>query len=313
MTDQVVVTGANGWVGGHVCRVLHRLGWDVVGVSRTPDRARAAHPSWRWIGTGDELEPAVAEAGRVINLAGRNAFEQPWTPEFVAAMRASRIGTTARVVDALGRTRVAEPVLVSASGYLVCGDGGEAPLDDDRPASRELVLGDVYTDWEAAARGAEGPARVAILRLGVVLGPDHGAFPQLRQPFDAGHGVVLGSGWQWVPWVHLVDVVGLLVEALTDPRYRGVVNAVAPQPARHDDLARALGEALGVPWQSWVPDDDVVASLGAAAELLLHSHRLVPRRALDIGFEFAHPDITGAVKDLVAASPPHTEEKSWTD
>jgi uncharacterized protein len=302
MSNQVVVTGANGWIGGHACRVLHRLGWDVVGVSRTPGPAREAHPRWRWIGVGDELEQAVTEAGRVLNLAGRNAFEQPWTAEFVDAMRSSRIGTTERIVDALARTRAVDPVLVSASGYPVCGDGGERELDDELPASRELVLGDIDAEWEAvAARAAGGPARVAIMRIGLVLGADGGGFPVLRRPFDAGHGVVLGSGRQWLPWIHLVDVVGLLVEALTDPAYRGVVNAVAPQPARHADLSRAIGEARGVPWQDRVPAERVAEALGGASELLLHSHRLVPARALAHGFDFAHPEITGAVRDIVAA------------
>ncbi len=302
MSNHVVVTGANGWIGGHVCRVLHRLGWEVVGVSRTPGSAREEHPQWRWIGVGDELEDAVTDAGRVLNLAGRNAFEQRWTEEFVDAMRSSRIDTTARIVDALARTRTVEPVLVSASGYPVCGDGGEQELDDDLPASRELVLGDVDAEWEAVAtRAAGGPARVAIMRIGLVLGADGGGFPVLRQPFDAGHGVVLGSGRQWLPWIHLVDMVGLLVEALTDPVYRGVINAVAPLPARHEELARAIGEALGVPWQTRVPPDLVVETLGGASELLLHSHRLVPTKALEIGFDFAHPDITGAVENIVAA------------
>jgi uncharacterized protein (TIGR01777 family) len=300
MSNQVVVTGANGWIGGHACRVLHRLGWDVIGVSRTPERAREAYPQWRWIGVDDELERAVAETGRVLNLAGRHAFEQPWSPQYVDAMRSSRIEITGRIVDALARTRVADPVLVSASGYPVCGDGGEQELDDDLPARRELVLGDA--EWETvAARAAGGPARVAIMRIGLVLGADGGAFPVLRQPFDTGHGVVLGSGRQWLPWVHIVDVVALLVEALADPAYRGVVNAVAPYPARHADLARAVGDALGVPWETQVPADQLVATLGGASELLLHSHRMVPTRALGNGFVFVHPRIDDAVKDIVAA------------
>jgi len=96
-------------------------------------------------------------------------------------------------------------------------------------------------------------------------------------------------------------MVGLLVEGLTTPLYRGVINAAAPQPARHDELARATGEALGVPWQNRVPADQVVETLGGASEQLLHSHRLVPTRALEYGFSFAHPDITGAVENIVAA------------
>ncbi|MDF2975934.1 MAG: hypothetical protein K0S40_662 [Actinomycetospora sp.] len=300
MSNQIVVTGAAGWIGGHVCRVLRRLGWDVVGVSRSPEVAREKHPDRPWIGIGSELETAVQHAGRVLDLAGRNAFEQPWTSDFVEALRSSRIDPTVRIVDALARTRVRDPVLITASGYPACGDGGDRELADDAPARHELVLGSIDAEREDAALRAADRIRVAVMRIGLVLGPDGGAFPALRRPFDAGRGVVLGSGRQWVPWIHLLDVVALLTEVLADPGYRGVVNAVAPQPARHVDLARALGEVLGVSWQHHVPAARVARTWGGASELLLHSHRLVPARALELGFAFAQPDLGGAVKDIVA-------------
>ncbi|MDD7940726.1 TIGR01777 family oxidoreductase [Actinomycetospora lutea] len=293
----VVVTGANGWIGGRVAAALHERGHQVVAVSRDPAAARARGPAWEWIGTGDELEEAVAAAGAVVNLAGRNVFEQRWTPEYVEVMRRSRVDVTRRVVHALAG-RDAPGVLVSASGFTVCGDAGDTELADDAPASRELVLGDVYADWEDAALAAPPSVRVVVARIGVVLGSDHGAFDFFRRPFLEGRGAVLGSGEQWVPWVHVDDVVGLLVAGLEDERLREVVNVVAPEPVRHRELAAALAASAGTPCRGTEPADAVHARLGPAAEMIVTSQRMVPRRALDLGFRFRHPRLTSAVDDL---------------
>lgn len=301
MARQVVVTGANGWIGGAVGATLHARGWDVTGVSRTPELARGRLPDWTWIGTGPELEAAVEDAGVVVNLAGRHPFEQPWTPAYEEAMRSSRVDTTRRVVAALEHSTVADRVLVSGSGYPVYGDADEQVVDEAHPRSRELVVGAIDADWEDAAQAAVAyGVRLVILRFGLTLGGDGGALPVLRQPFDAGSGVILGSGRQWLPWIHIEDATRLIVEAVEDPRFHGPVNVVAPKPARHAELAGALADALGVPCETTVPDADVKAMLGGAAELLLASQRMVPRRAMDIGFVFTHPEITGAVKAIVA-------------
>lgn len=191
-------------------------------------------------------------------------------------------------------------VLVSASGFPVCADTGEQAVDEGHPASREFVVGAVDADWEGAARGAASSGRVALARIGIVLGADGGAFPVLRQPFDAGAGVVLGSGRQWMPWIHYTDCVRLLVDMVENPVYDDVVDLVAPHGARHEEFAAALASALGVPCDARVPDEQVRASLGGAAELLLPSFRMLPRVALDAGFRFRFPTIEEAVADLVA-------------
>jgi uncharacterized protein (TIGR01777 family) len=303
MNREIVVTGANGWIGGYVGEALRMDGWAVTGVSRTPRQASARRPQWDWIGTGPELEDAVDRAGAVLNLAGRHAFEQPWTPEYVEVMRSSRIDITRRVVAALAGSDAEEPLLVSASGYPVYGDAGERTLSEDAPVSRDLVLGAVDADWEEAAAPAErAGARLAVLRIGLTLGPDGGAFPVLRGPFDRGSGVVLGSGRQWVPWIHISDAARLIVDVVRNPGYRGPVNVVAPQPARHADVAAALGQALGVPCETVVPAEQVRAMLGGASELVLAGQRMVPEKAVALGFGFRHPEIAGAVKHIVTDS-----------
>jgi uncharacterized protein len=271
MSNEIVVTGASGWLGAHTSRVLSRLGWDVVGVSDNPLAARAGRPRWRWIGTETELESTVERVGRVLDLGVQS--REPTDG------RAARAEVTRRVVRALSRSAVDDPVLIRAGGCCVDRD--------------ERELGEGPADLVAPR------ARVAIMRIGLVLGADGGVFPSMRRPFDEGHGVLLGSGRQWLPWIHLTDAVGLLVEAISDPAFVGSVNVVAPEAARYVDLARATGDVLGVPWETRVPEDQAVRMFGEASELLLHNHRLAPPTTLPCLFCFAHPDITSAVEDIL--------------
>jgi uncharacterized protein (TIGR01777 family) len=274
----------------------------VTGVSRTPEAARARHPEYAWIGCGSQLEETVARTGTVLNLAGRHPFEQPWTPDYVAQMRSSRIDLTRRIVSALTGSSAATRLLVSGSGYPVYGDAGERTLADDAPVSRSLVAGAMDADWEeAAVPAAAAGARLVLLRLALTLGNDGGAFPVIRRPFDGGAGVVLGSGRQWLPWISLADAVRLIVATVENPAYTGPVNVVAPRPARYAELAAALGAALRVPWETAVPAEAVAAQLGGACELLLSSIRMVPERALAAGFAYTYPDIAGCVGHLAAA------------
>ena len=291
------MTGATGWIGRSASTCLTERGWTVTGVSRDPDDAQRRFPGRTWVGVGEELDEAVARAGVVLNLAGRNVLEQPWTHEFVELMRTSRLEITERIVGALARTG-RPTVLVSASGFPVCGDTGEREVDEGHPASRELVVGAIDADWEDVAERAGTSGRVALARIGIVLGADGGAFPMLRQPFDAGAGVVLGSGRQWLPWIHHDDCVRLLVEMVEKDAYSGVVNLVAPGAARHEEFTAALAAALGVPCETRVPDDQVRASLGDSAELLLPSFRMRPSVALGAGFDYRYPTIAAAVDQL---------------
>lgn len=301
MAREIVVTGGNGWIGGYVGDALHQRGWSVIGVSRTPEQARERRPQWSWIGTGPELEEAVTRTGVVLNLAGRHPFEQRWTPEYVEVMLRSRVDITERIVAALTVSTAPGRVLVSGSGYPVYGDRGDALVAEDTPVEREDVIDVVDALWEDAAMpAADAGCRLVILRTGLVLGNDGGAFPVLRQPFDAGAGVVLGSGRQWVPWIHLEDAVRMIVATVEDPAWSGPVNVVAPEPARHVELAEALAQALGVPCDTVVPAAQVTEMLGGAAALLLKSQRIVPTKAQAAGFSFAHPGLPAAVKDLVS-------------
>lgn len=200
MAGQAVITGANGWIGGKLARHLSAEGWDITGVSRTPDEARAKLPDIDWVGLDDAFDEAVRRTGAVVNLAGRHLLERPWDDDFKAAMRESRIDLTRRVVKALGESPAGEKVLISGSGYPVYGDTGETVVAEEHPVSRDAFLYALDADWEDAARAAEAlGARLALVRIGLAFGADGGAFPVLKQPFDEGMGIVLGTGDQWIP------------------------------------------------------------------------------------------------------------------
>jgi uncharacterized protein len=302
MARKVVVTGANGWIGSKLSALLTVRGWLVTGVSRTPDSARARSPGIDWIAPDGALDEAVEEAGVVVNLAGRHLLERPWDDAFKEALYESRIDLTRRIVAALGRSTVHDRVLVSASGYPVYGDCGDRPLSEDEPVSRASFLYLLDADWEDAALTARFSARVAVMRIGLVFGGDGGALPVLKQPFDGGTGLVLGSGEQWVPWVHIDDAVGLLLTALEDSRYQGPVNVVAPEEVRYATFARQLADVLNVPCEVQVPAEGVYDQMGPAGELVLMSTRLVPARGRANGFAFRHPELRSALEALFGSA-----------
>jgi uncharacterized protein len=299
---EVVITGANGWIGGKLADRLAGAGARVIGVSRTPGEAAKRRPDVEWIGVGDELEDAVRRTGAVVNLAGRHLFEQPWDDAFKGAMYDSRVALTRRIVRALGESHAARAVLVSGSGYPVYGDRGDLELTEEHPTSRATYLSRLDDDWEHAAAEAGG-ARVVRMRIGLSLGLDGGAFPILARPADDDAGVILGSGAQWVAWIHVDDVVELLAAALHDERWSGPVNACAPHPVRHRELIEAATAMRGHTRTMAVPAADVEAMLGEAAEAVLVSTRMIPRCPLRLGFRFAHPDLRGALAAMTDARP----------
>ena len=300
MEREIVITGANGWVGGYAGIELARRGWRVTGVSRTPEEARERRPEWSWVGVdGDALERAVERTGAVLNLAGRHVLEQRWDHEYVQEMRDSRLAITRRVVAALRRSSASQRVLASASGYPIYGDVGEDPVSEDRPVFRELVSGAMDDDWEREANAADdGTTRVALLGSSRPR-PRRGRLPRAARAVPCRDG-------RRARQRPAMDAMGPRRRRGAPDRrhrrrddYQGPVNLVAPQPARHAEFAAALAAALGATGCSRVPAEQVEAMLGGAAELLLTSQRMTPTSALRHGFLFDHADVASAVKNLL--------------
>ncbi len=302
MKRTIVVTGGTGFVGQRLTTLLRDRGDRVVVLSRHPDASRVPPgvevAPWQ----PDALGPwtAVLEgADAVVNLAGEPAMGGRWTEPKRRRIYDSRVVSTRRLVEAMGRLSARPRALVSASAVGYYGDRPPDEVVDEGAPPGGDFLARVTVDWEAAARGAEALGlRVTLLRIGLVLGPEGGVLRTMVPAFRLFAGGPLGSGAQVLPWVHVDDAAGMIAWALDEERAAGPLNVTAPHPVTMNDFASALGRALGRPARLRVPAIALRAALGEAAGPILTGQRALPRRALDLGFAFRHPSLEGALADF---------------
>jgi uncharacterized protein (TIGR01777 family) len=294
----VLVSGASGLVGSALSAQLVARGEPVRALTRDPMRVRPAPgvEAVRWDGFAVP-EAALRGARAVVHLAGEPIFGGLPSAARRRRMRESRVESTRRLVEALAAapSRERPGVLVCASAVGYYGERGEERLDEDAPPGSGF-LADLCADWEAEAAGAErlGVRRVS-LRFAVVLSRRGGALALLAPIFRLGLGGRVGSGRQWMPWVHLDDAAGLALRALDDEALAGPVNAAAPGAVRNADFTRALAGAVSRPALLPVPAFAVRAALGEVAGELLASRLVLPVRAERAGYAFRHPSLASAL------------------
>lgn len=282
----VVLVGGTGFIGQALARRLVQQGQRVSIVSR---RADAEIPAGCTLVADGTLPVARA----VVNLAGAPIATR-WSAKSWERIESSRLELTRTLVESFAFDPPEVFVCASAVGFY--GDRGDTPLTEEEPSGpdRAALL---CAEWEAIAEQAEElGVRVARARLGIVLG-DGGALAAMRRPFKAGLGGPLGSGRQWLPWIHLDDTTRALMLAME--RLSGPLNVVAPHPVRQGEFARALGRTLGRPAVLPVPQFALKLALGDAAGLLLASQRALPTALLDEDFTFEHPHVEGALTALL--------------
>lgn len=298
--QSVLVTGATGLVGSRIVSALLARNTPVRVLTRDPEAAiRRLGSRVSAIGWDGVAPPAAAVDGcdGVLHLAGEPVFGGLPTAARRRRIRNSRVDSTRDLVHAIGELpasrRPRSFVCASAVGFY--GDRGDERLDEDASAGEGFLAG-VCRDWEAAAARADAfDVRVAQLRIGIVLAREGGALPQLALPFRFGAGGRVGSGRQWVPWIHIDDLVALFLAVLDAEDLSGPINAVAPEPVRNSEFTRALGRVLKRPTLLPVPGFALRAALGELAGELLGSRRVIPSRALAHGFVFAQPDLEAAL------------------
>lgn len=299
---RVLVTGASGLIGGALSDALLARGDEVVGLSRDPEKARQTNPTVRWFAWQATLERPPAEAFEgvegVVNLIGE-PINQRWNEESKRRIMESRRASTHNLVQAIGALRDRPKVLVSQSAIGYYGDRGEAIVDESAPPGSGFAA-EVPVQWERAAHEADDLLRVVVVRSGLVLDPGDGLLKQLLTPFKLGVGGPIGSGDQYMSWIHIDDEIALLLWALDDEQVTGTLNATAPNPVTNRELSKALGRVLRRPAVLPVPGVALNVMLGRElAETVKDGQRVLPRRALDLGFTFKHPDLEPALRDLL--------------
>ncbi|MEX0586647.1 MAG: TIGR01777 family oxidoreductase [Pirellulales bacterium] len=297
-----LVTGATGFVGGYL---LRRLEPPVI-LTRDPEKAQARlgekiSRAVRW-DAEREAPPVEAFAGvdTVFHLAGDPVAEGRWTKAKKARIRDSRILGTRHLVDALAAASDRPKTLVSASAVGYYGDRGDEMLDERSEPGSDFLT-EVCIGWEReAARAAQYGVRVVSLRIGVILGAGGGALSKMLPLFKLGLGGRLGSGKQWTPWVHVEDVVGLMLHAAEKNDVSGAVNATAPHPVTNRELTREIAAAVHRPAFLPVPALALRLAAGEFAQVLLGSQRVIPRIAEQTGYRFAYPALAPALAEIVA-------------
>jgi uncharacterized protein (TIGR01777 family) len=289
---KVGIVGVTGLIGKRLAAALIARGDEVVGFSRrgiAPDGVHAV----RWNPADGPMPPGSLHGlDAIVNLAGESIEGKRWTASRKRAIRDSRVVTTRRVVEAIASGGPRVLVNASAVGYYA---PGEVEVDESARTG-EGFLPETCRAWEDAARGAEDGVRVVRARLGVVLAKEGGALPKMALPVRLLVGGPLGGGRQWMPWVHIDDVVGMLLLALDRDDIAGPMNVTAPRAARQRDVVQAIAKALGR--IAVVPTPAVVLrlALGEMATIALEGQRVVPRVAMGAGYEFLYEDLSAAVE-----------------
>jgi uncharacterized protein (TIGR01777 family) len=304
---RVFVTGGTGLIGSRLVPRLRQRGDKVVLLTRRPAAVRDQFAGCTVV-EGDPMAAgpwtdALADCDAVVNLAGENIFARRWNEDFKRLLMDSRVKTTDNVVAALARkprTEAGAPkVLVNASAVGYYGPHADEELDENSPPGDDL-LARVCVAWEKSAVAAQSAGiGVALLRIGVVLAKEGGALAQMLTPFKLGMGGPVGSGKQWMAWVHVADVVGLALFALDNTAAQGPINAVAPSPVTNKEFGKALGRALHRPAFMPVPGFMMRLRFGGVAEVIVEGQRVLPRRALELGYPFQFPTLDAALADIL--------------
>ncbi len=297
----ILFTGATGFIGPNAVRRLRARGDTIWVWARDVAKARAIFDQGVNVVGGLAQIPASAPVHAIVNLAGAPVVGPPWTAARRQLLIDSRVKPTRAVLE-WAATRTAPPrVLVSASAIGFYGSGGEDWLTEES-SPRDGFQSQLCLAREIAADAAETQGMRAVnLRFGLVFGRDGGIYPRFELAAKLGGAAVLADGKQWMSWIHIDDLTGVIERALDDEAMRGPVNAVSPEPVRQRDFQRALTRALHRPLWLRVPAWLLRLGMGEMAELLISSQRVAPRRLLDREFEFRYRAIDAALADLTRA------------
>jgi uncharacterized protein (TIGR01777 family) len=298
---KITVTGGTGFIGRRLVKRLLEQGRQahvLIRLKRIGIQPGVDYSLWDASETVPPIE-SLSEADAVVHLAGEN-IAQRWTPAAKYKIVESRVGGTARLVQALEVLHQKPSVLVCASAVGYYGSRGDEILTETSPPG-EGFLPEVCLQWEKAAAAAEAlGTRVVNLRLGIVFGPEGGMLAKVLPLFRKGLGAKLGSGEQWMSWIHVDDLVNLIIFAIDHPELHGPVNATAPNPVTNAVFTRTLGHVLRRPALFTVPAAVLYLLFGEMAQVMLTGQRALPLAAQHAGFRFEYPELQQALEQLLA-------------
>jgi len=297
--QSILITGGTGFIGTRLAEALADAGHAVTVLTRDPRKGR------KFRGRVTLIE-SLQTLGRdtpfdaIVNLAGEPVAEGRWTPARKRRILESRLATTEAVVRFIAKAKKKPAVLVSGSAISFYGTDPETSFTEESEGAPGFGH-DVCTEWEHAAREAERHGvRVVTLRIGLVLGASGGILARLLLPFECGLGGPMGSGRQWMSWIHLDDIVGLILHASATETVQGPMNGTAPEPVRNEDFARGLAHALRRPALLRLPAFVLRRAFGEMADhLMLSGQRVLPKQAEETGYQFLYPTLPEALREIV--------------
>ncbi len=303
---KVTVTGATGFIGGHVVRALLERGDEVIATGRSAARIAkvlgAGVQAVEWDAVqGPPPAEAVDGVDGIVNLAGENVAKGRWSRKKKNRIRDSRIIGTRHLVQGIAAAEHKPRVLVQGSAIGFYGDRQHQAIHETYAPANDF-LGQVCVDWEAeAAKARAVDVRVAMARTGIVLGKEDGAYPRLSRPFRMFLGAPIGAGRRWMSWIHIDDEVGILLHLLDTDACDGAYNLTAPNPSPNAEFSYTLASVLkrpcfaiaGLPLPFVLP-----LALGEFAKVLLASQRILPQRTVASGYEFKYPELRPALENL---------------
>lgn len=296
-----VITGATGFIGSILTDRLWNQFHTVALLSRRPPpEVNVTKKEWfAWQpGMGGAWEAAVDGADGIINLAGEPIAGKRWAAAQKEVLRSSRVDATRSLVNAVAKAKAKPKFLINASAVGYYGPHGDEPVTEQTGPGQDF-LSRLCVDWEEEAKKAEAfGVRVALVRTGIVLDKGKGALAKMVPPFKMFVGGPLGSGQQWMPWIHIEDHIGLICFLMENDVASGPFNATAPNPVTMETFSKTLGDVLNRPSWASLPPSALAMLLGEMADMLTTGQRAVPEAALKLGCTFKYPNLLDALKSL---------------
>lgn len=294
---KILITGGTGFIGWNLKKDLDLSGHDLFILTRTKRESTkdTKYITWHWKNPTD-ITYLINEVDIVINLAGESISDNKWTKEQKETLRKSRIETTRLIVEAINNSSKKPKKLISASAVGIYGDRRDEIITEGSSLGNDF-LANLCRDWEAEAGKAN--TNIVILRKGIVIGASGGALKKFLPPFKMFIGGSLGSGKQWMPWIHIDDVIGLIKFAIENDKVTGVLNATGPKPVTNKEFSNILGKVLHRPSFMPIPGFTLRIAFGEMADMLLSGQRAIPQKALGLGYEFKYKNLEDALRSIL--------------